>query len=63
MMCLVLHISRSVRIRKLLGGGWRQPGVLAAAALHALEGVRERLAQDHAHAKHVAKGTIVFMCL
>ena len=47
-----------MRIRKLLGGGWRQPGVLAAAALHAIGDVRERMTKDHAHAKKVAKGIV-----
>ncbi len=37
--------------RKMFGGGMRQAGVLAAAALHALEHHRARLAEDHAHAK------------
>jgi threonine aldolase len=36
--------------RKRLGGGWRQAGVLAAAALHALDHHVERLADDHRHA-------------
>jgi threonine aldolase len=48
-------ISRARRFRKMLGGGMRQAGVLAAAALHALEHHRERLADDHAHAALLAR--------
>jgi threonine aldolase len=43
------------RLRKLLGGGMRQAGVLAAAALHALERHVERLAVDHANAQVLAE--------
>ena len=49
-------ISRAHRIRKMLGGGMRQAGVLAAAALHALDHHVERLAEDHAHARALAEG-------
>jgi threonine aldolase len=42
------------RIRKLFGGGMRQAGVIAAAALYALENHIERLAEDHANAKTLA---------
>ncbi len=41
--------------RKRLGGGMRQIGVLAAAALHALDHHVERLAEDHAHARLLAE--------
>jgi threonine aldolase len=41
--------------RKRLGGGMRQVGVLAAAALHALDHHVERLAEDHEHAQLLAK--------
>jgi threonine aldolase len=41
--------------RKRLGGGWRQAGVLAAAGLHALDHHVERLADDHAHARLIAR--------
>jgi threonine aldolase len=44
------------RARKLLGGGMRQAGVLAAAGLHALEHHVERLADDHANARRLAAG-------
>ena len=49
-------IARAHRIRKMLGGGMRQAGVLAAAALHALDHHVERLAEDHAHARTLAEG-------
>jgi threonine aldolase len=44
-------IKRARRVRKLFGGGMRQCGVLAAAALYALDHHRERLVEDHAHAQ------------
>lgn len=44
------------RIRKMLGGGMRQSGILAAAAIHALEHHVERLAEDHARAARLAEG-------
>ncbi|HPS66085.1 MAG TPA: beta-eliminating lyase-related protein, partial [Ignavibacteria bacterium] len=40
--------------RKIIGGGMRQAGVLAAAALYALEHNVERLKEDHAKAKYFA---------
>ncbi|RYX97758.1 MAG: low-specificity L-threonine aldolase [Comamonadaceae bacterium] len=40
--------------RKMLGGGMRQAGVLAAAGLYALDHHVERLSQDHAHARRLA---------
>jgi threonine aldolase len=49
-------IERARRIRKMLGGGMRQAGVLAAAALHALDHHVERLAEDHANARRLAAG-------
>jgi threonine aldolase len=49
-------IARAHRIRKMAGGGMRQAGVLAAAALHALDHHIERLAEDHAHARALAAG-------
>jgi threonine aldolase len=48
---------RSVhRARKLLGGGMRQAGILAAAGLYALEHHISRLAEDHKHARRFAAG-------
>jgi threonine aldolase len=49
-------IREARRHRKVLGGGMRQAGVLAAAALYALEHHVERLAEDHAHARRLAEG-------
>jgi threonine aldolase len=49
-------IARAHRVRKMLGGGMRQAGVLAAAALHALDHHVERLAEDHAHARRWPTG-------
>ena len=48
-------IIRARRWRKMLGGGMRQAGVLAAAGLYALEHNIERLAEDHATALHLAE--------
>jgi threonine aldolase len=47
-------IQKARRARKLFGGGMRQAGVIAAAALFALDHHVERLAEDHAHAKLLA---------
>ena len=47
-------IHRCLRIRKLLGGGMRQAGVLAAAGLVSLESMIDRLAEDHSRAKRLA---------
>jgi len=49
-------IDRARRLRKMLGGGMRQAGVLAAAALYALEHHVERLAEDHARARRLGEG-------
>ena len=49
-------IERAHRVRKMLGGGMRQAGVLAAAVLHALDHHIDRLADDHAHARRLAQG-------
>ncbi|MRG97695.1 low-specificity L-threonine aldolase [Polyangium spumosum] len=48
-------IVRARRFRKMLGGGMRQIGVLAAGALYALEHHRARLAEDHAAARAIAE--------
>lgn len=47
-------IALARRWRKLLGGAMRQSGILAAAALHALDHHIDRLADDHAHARLLA---------
>lgn len=49
-------IAQARRIRKGLGGGMRQAGVLAAAGIVALETMIDRLSEDHANAKALAKG-------
>ncbi|MGE8667570.1 MAG: low-specificity L-threonine aldolase [Achromobacter mucicolens] len=49
-------IERAHRWRKMLGGGLRQAGVLAAACLYALEHNVQRLAQDHDNARLLAEG-------
>ncbi len=49
-------IARAHRTRKMLGGGMRQVGVLAAAADHALSHHLDRLADDHANARRLADG-------
>jgi threonine aldolase len=49
-------ISRARRIRKQLGGGMRQAGILAAAGLVALEENISRLSEDHERARHLASG-------
>jgi threonine aldolase len=49
-------IARARRIRKSLGGGMRQVGLLAAAASHALDRHVARLAEDHANAARLAAG-------
>jgi threonine aldolase len=48
-------MARARRIRKLLGGGMRQAGILAAAALYALDHHVDRLAEDHRNAQVVAE--------
>ncbi len=48
-------IARVHRFRKMFGGTMRQSGVLAAAALHALENHRERLVEDHRAASQLAE--------
>lgn len=48
-------IGAARRFRKMFGGGMRQAGILAAAALYALEHHRERLAEDHARARRLAE--------
>ncbi len=49
-------IERARRARKILGGGMRQAGVLAAAGIVALETMFDGLALDHAHARRLAEG-------
>ena len=49
-------IDKARRHRKMLGGGMRQAGILAAAGLYALENNVARLADDHARARRLAEG-------
>ncbi len=49
-------IARARRARKLLGGGMRQAGILAAAGIVALESMVGRLGEDHARAQRLAEG-------
>ena len=49
-------IDEAWRYKQMLGGAMRQAGVLAAAALHALDHHVERLADDHANARRLAAG-------
>jgi threonine aldolase len=49
-------IREAVSVRKMLGGGMRQAGVLAAAGLIALEESPKVLIEDHANAKRLAEG-------
>ncbi|XP_060522668.1 uncharacterized protein LOC132699793 isoform X2 [Cylas formicarius] len=48
-------IEKARRVRKALGGGWRQAGVLAAPGLVALDSMVDRLQVDHIHALKIAK--------
>ncbi len=48
-------IQRARRLRKMLGGGMRQAGILAAAGIVALETMVERLRDDHANARRLAE--------
>jgi len=49
-------IERARRVRKMLGGGMRQAGIIAAAGIVALESMVDRLAEDHANARRLAGG-------
>lgn len=49
-------IHQARRIRKVVGGGMRQAGVLAAAGIVALNEMIDRLGEDHAHAQRLAQG-------
>lgn len=51
-------MHRVRRARKMLGGGMRQAGILAAAGLYAFEHHVERLADDHANARRLAEGLL-----
>ena len=49
-------IGRARRVRKMLGGGMRQAGIIAAAGIVALERMVDRLAEDHVNARALAEG-------
>jgi len=58
-LCLPKSLKKAaIRARKILGGGMRQSGMLAAAALYALEHNVERLVEDHARVQRLAQGLI-----
>ncbi len=52
-------IDRARKWRKMVGGGMRQVGILAAAGIVALETMIDRLAEDHAHARRLAEGLVL----
>lgn len=52
----VAFIARARRVRKMVGGGMRQAGIIAAAGIVALERMVDRLAEDHANARRLAEG-------
>lgn len=51
-------IKKAKRVRKMLGGGMRQTGLLAAAGHYALQNHIDRLAEDHANARLLAEGLV-----
>jgi threonine aldolase len=53
-----VYIKKARRIRKVLGGGMRQAGFMAAAGIYALQNNIERLADDHHHAKQLANALL-----
>ncbi|MDA7881120.1 low-specificity L-threonine aldolase [Akkermansiaceae bacterium] len=56
-------IKAARRWRKMLGGGMRQSGVLAAAGIYALENHVAQLSEDHANARVLAEGLSTIPCL
>lgn len=54
------HITKALRIRKLLGGAMRQAGYLASAGIYALDNNVQRLAEDHTKAKEI--GAVLERC-
>jgi threonine aldolase len=56
-------IHQAIRVRKQLGGGMRQAGILAAAGIIALDQMVDRLADDHARAKRLARELQAFNTL
>jgi threonine aldolase len=56
-------IAKARRTRKMLGGGMRQAGILAAAGLYALEHNVDRLVEDHKRARRLAEGLARYAAL
>jgi threonine aldolase len=56
-------VARTRRVRKMLGGGMRQAGIIAAAGVVALERMVDRLAEDHVNARTLAEGLARLPCL
>ena len=52
-------IKKARRVRKVMGGGMRQAGYIAAAGLYALQNNIERLSMDHHHAKQIAEALLL----
>ncbi len=52
-------VARARRTRKVLGGGMRQAGIIAAAGIVALTTMVDRLAEDHSHARALAQGLAI----
>ena len=52
----IKKFNRAVRMRKVLGGGMRQAGVIAAAGIYALHRASETILNDHNNAQIIAKG-------
>lgn len=52
------HMDKAIRIRKIFGGGMRQSGFLAAAAIYALDYQLERLSEDHQKATEIGEALI-----
>src|SRR4030042_3653485 len=53
-------IKEARRVRKALGGGMRQVGIIAAAGIVAMDNMIERLSEDHANARYLAEGIAEF---
>ena len=53
------QMDKAIRIRKIFGGGMRQSGFLAAAAIYALDNHIVRLAEDHKKAQEIGKALLV----
>jgi len=51
-------VGRVRAIRKMLGGGMRQAGIIAAAGIIAIEKMADRLVEDHRNARHLAQGLV-----